>query len=50
MRKLLYLGLGVVVLPLLALSTSTAPVGYSLAYWMHKYGAKSAGSEPEARG
>jgi hypothetical protein len=37
MRKIVYLVLGLVVLPLLALSTSTAPVGYSLAYWMSRH-------------
>jgi hypothetical protein len=50
MRKLLYVGLGLVVLPLLALSTSTAPMGYSLAYWMHKHGTKPAGCKQENRG
>lgn len=34
MRKIAYLALGLAV-ALLALSTSTAPVGYSLAYWAH---------------
>ena len=39
MRKIVYLVLGLVVLPLLTLSMSTAPVGYSLAYWMSKHAA-----------
>ena len=41
MRKAVYLTLGLIVLPLLALSTSTAPVGYSLAYWMHRHSSKT---------
>lgn len=36
MRRIICLALGFVVLPLLTLSTSTAPMGFSLAYWAHK--------------
>jgi hypothetical protein len=39
MRTIFYLVLNVIVLPLLALSTSTAPAGYSLAFWMSKHAA-----------
>jgi predicted membrane channel-forming protein YqfA (hemolysin III family) len=43
MRKVIYLALGCMVLPLLTLSTSTAPMGFSLAYWAHKFSTDDVG-------
>jgi hypothetical protein len=47
MRKIIFLLLGLGILPLLALSTSTAPVGYCLAYWMMKHAAYARGGAPQ---
>lgn len=43
MRKAVFWMLGLVVVPLLALSTSTAPMGYGLSYWVSKHGVRTAG-------